>query len=104
MIQKDLANFQGNGNGIAVDANSIKQDLASLTTETATITRWADETVAHMGRVQSVNPTFSELNQTIDFLGRTLQKYYQLVTGGYLSSVEPVIQGDWRGPFRAAWL
>jgi hypothetical protein len=101
-IQTNLAQFQDNGNGI--DEDGVKLDLASLKTETANITRWADETVAHMGRTQSVNPTFGELDKAIDLLGTILKKYYQLITGGYLSSVEPVIQSDWRGPFRTAWL
>lgn len=104
MIQIDLAQFQSNGNGISIDEDSVNRDLASLKTETATITRWADETVAHMGRTQSVNPTFGELDKAIDLLGTILKKYYQLITGGYLASVEPVIQGDWRGPFRVTWL
>jgi hypothetical protein len=78
--------------------------LETLRAETAIITTWADESVAHMGRKRSFNPTFKQLDDAIDLLGRMLQKYYMQVTGAYLASVEPVIQADWRGPFRSAWM
>ncbi len=104
MIQKDLAFYEVHGNGISVDKNSIDADLTLLKAETATITRWADESVAHMGRKLSTNPTFDQLDEAIDLLGLILQKYYQLITGAYLASVEPTIQHDWRAPFREAWL
>jgi hypothetical protein len=88
--------------GVTVEV--IQRDLASLKSETAIITRWADESVAHMGRTPSTNPTFGHLDKAIDHLGEMLQKYYVLLTGSYLAAVEPVIQDDWRAPFRAKWL
>jgi hypothetical protein len=100
IIQKDLASVQAG----TITVESIEKDLASLKAETATITRWADESVAHMGRKQSTNPTFAQLDEAIDLVGAVLKEYYLLVTGGYLATVEPVIQDDWRGPFRSSWL
>jgi hypothetical protein len=102
-IQRDLAENSG-GSG-QIDPKTIDQDLETLRTETAAITRWADESVAHMGRRRSIDPTFKQLDEAIDVLGRMLQKYYSIINAGaYLASVEPVIQEDWRRPFRSAWL
>ena len=103
-IQSNLSLFAPVKNGIKVTEQSITHDLSLLDNKTASITRWADEQIAHMGRTQTANPTFNDLDEAIDVIGQLLQKYYQLIDGGYLIDVKPVIADDWRQPFRTKWL
>jgi hypothetical protein len=102
VVRKDLTENPHLNSGI--ESSQIDADIETLKKETALITRWADESVAHMGRMLSVNPTFVQLDEAIDLLGEMLKKYYLLITDGYLASVQPVIQEDWRAPFRRPWL
>jgi hypothetical protein len=102
LVRKDLTENPHLNRG--VELSQIDADIETLKSETALITRWADESVAHMGRTLSVNPTFDQLDEAIDLLGEMLKKYYLLITGGYLASVQPAIQDDWRAPFRQSWL
>ena len=104
IVQKHLSYFTTHNHSIIISDMVITDNLATLGRSTATVSRWADEQVAHIGRKQSSNPTFNELDEAIDTLGNLLQKYYQLIDGGYLSDVKPIIPDDWRRPFRSAWL
>jgi hypothetical protein len=88
---------------VIMSSEILKADLAALSAETANVARWADEKVAHMGRVSTANPTFNELDSAIDTLGRLLSKYYQLITGGGLPEVTPIINDDWLRPFTKPW-
>lgn len=102
VVRKDLAKNPDLNREI--EPSQIDVDIETLKKETALITRWADESVAHMGRTHSANPTFDQLDEAVDLLGEMLKKYYLLITGGYLARVQPVIQEDWRAPFRQPWL
>lgn len=102
-IRSHLGDLGGGRNGVALDADTIDQDIATLKAEsTKKVARWADENVAHIGVNRTVQPTFGDLDQAIDMLGQLLQKYYLLIEGGHLLTAIPDIQGDWKAPF-AAW-
>jgi hypothetical protein len=80
---------------------SVQHVMETLRLTAHNIIRWADENIAHMGRVNTTSPTFNDLGSAINLLGKMLTKYNLVITGGYMPSVTPVIQEDWKRPFRS---
>lgn len=103
-IDANVSDFSGERYKVVMTSETVQQDMASLKQTAQAITRWADENVAHMGRTNSANPTFNDLSTAIDMFGKMLTKYNLVITGGYMPDVTPVIQDDWKRPFRTAWL
>ncbi len=48
--------------------------------------------------------TYAELNAAIDQIGDLVKKYASLLKAEVLWQLEPVIQYDWKAPFRQAWI
>jgi hypothetical protein len=103
MANDTFDNFAPNG-GPHVDVDVVNDDLAELREAARGVSRWADENVAHLGRVSTVQVTFEELDQAVNTLGELLTKYYNLLTAKALMNVTPTIQDNWTSPFREAWL
>jgi hypothetical protein len=72
-------------------------------TTSEALVRYANRFVAHAERPseQPIEATYRDLDRAIELLGALLRKYYLLIDGGGLTTVTPVIQGDWRAPFRS---
>ena len=67
--------------------------------------RFVDKHVAHNDRRPMRRlPTYAELDDCIDLLGRLVKDYTLLLEQKGLTDVEPVIQYDWKAPFRVAWI
>ena len=49
-------------------------------------------------------PTYAELDACIDLLERHVRQYALLLEQVALVEVVPVIQYDWKKPFRMAWI
>ncbi len=49
-------------------------------------------------------PTYAELDDCIDLLGRLAKTYSLLLEQSALVEVVPVIQHDWKAPFRVSWI
>jgi len=49
-------------------------------------------------------PTYAELDDCIDLLGRLAKDYSLLLEQAALIEVVPIIQGDWKAPFRVPWI
>lgn len=103
-INHHVPDFGGARYQVVMTGQSVQYDMDTLKQTAHIVSRWADENVAHMGRTRSVSPTFNDLDTAINSLGSVLQKYYLVLTGGYLPEVTPAIADDWKRPFREAWL
>jgi hypothetical protein len=69
------------------------------------VQRYVNQVVAHTQEIPSHQvPTFSELNAAIDSIGDLVKKYASLLKAELLWQLEPVIQGDWKAPFRQPWI
>ena len=49
-------------------------------------------------------PTYAELDSCVDLLGRLAKDYSLLLEQTALVEVVPVIQEDWKAPFRVPWI
>lgn len=93
----------GDGSG-NLDVQRVNTDLESLKESSESVKRFADRTIAHRDPrgVGEPMPTFDELDRAVDEVGRVFNKYRALIVGSPLSRLEPVVQGDWKAPFRVA--
>jgi hypothetical protein len=70
-----------------------------------TIRGFINKHVAHSNRYGLRKfPTYAELEQCLDTLELLVKKYALLFEQTSLDPVAPVIQYDWKAPFRVAWL
>jgi hypothetical protein len=90
--------------GVSIGSAEIVKDAALLDVQCAKVSRWADENVAHLGRKQSVDPTFNDLDGALNVIGELFTKYNLFITGTYVLDVKPIIAEDWMAPFRHAWI
>ena len=49
-------------------------------------------------------PTYTELDGCIDLLEKLAKEFSLLLDATGLAQVVPVIQYDWKKPFRVAWI
>jgi hypothetical protein len=64
-----------------------------------------DKRLAHFESVDEATipkATFNDLDTAIDTVGEYIGKYTLLFTATSIVEMEPVIQGDWKRPFRKA--
>jgi hypothetical protein len=68
------------------------------------VTRYVNKHLAHLERNATVTaPTLVDLDNAIDLLGTTLQRYLLLTTGQNLASVTPLLMFDWTSVFNQPW-
>ncbi|PIU64146.1 MAG: hypothetical protein COS84_08780 [Armatimonadetes bacterium CG07_land_8_20_14_0_80_40_9] len=104
LANRDFNKFAGE-TGSHVDPNLIRLDLEELKAKVRGCEKYADQRVAHFDKqVMSNIPTFSDLDDCIDFLEKLMEKYYLLFRAGTLESILPVYQYDWKAIFREPWL
>jgi AbiU2 len=93
------------GGGDHLDPQIAEADLAELKSAAEQVRNYVNEHVAHDQAQPSVAdlPTFGELHETIDAIGKIFQKYGVILTGAW-NELEAVIQDDWKAIFRVAWI
>jgi hypothetical protein len=88
-----------------VDPGTVEEDLADLRRLVASCETWADKRVAHFDHgVAPKPPTYQELDEALDVIGRMLQKYYNFVTADAIAYTTPEILHNWKRVFEHAWL
>jgi hypothetical protein len=88
--------------GVHVDPERMSTDLAALHDTTDKVVHFVNRTIAHLDRRGfDTGLTFGELHAGLDAVKELHGKYHTLLTGR-LIAVDPVIQGDWKAPFRVA--
>jgi hypothetical protein len=94
----------GNGEDY-VPVSVIEADLQRLQEVSQLVKRYADKMVAHADeKGLSTLPTLGEMNAAIDVIGELMNKYRTLLTAEAFATLVPVIQEDWKAPFRKPWL
>jgi hypothetical protein len=97
--------FAGGRDRDQVDVALVLADIAELRAAGDVVERYTHDYVAHMAAEPiSQVPTFVELNAAIDQIGALAQKYASLLKAEMVWQLEPVIQYDWKAPFRKPWL
>ncbi len=83
----------------------IRRHQRELLATAERLKRFVDKHVAHNDRRPMRRlPTYAELDDSIDLLGRLAQDYSLLLEQSALVEVVPVIQYDWKAPFRVPWI
>lgn len=83
----------------------VKGDMDRLFETTNRCIEYTDKGVAHIDRrgIEAI-PTFSELDECIDFLEELLKKYTYLMKAIDNDSFLPVYQYDWKEIFYVPWI
>jgi hypothetical protein len=88
-----------------IDPIGVEKDLADLRQLVATCETWADKRVAHFDTGHAPKPpTYQELDDALDVIGRMLQKYHNMVTADAIAYTTPQILHNWKRVFEHAWL
>lgn len=97
--------FAGNRNADVVDVGAVRADIAELFAIGEVVKRYVDENIAHTA-LQPIDylVTYVELNAAMDQIGELVKKYASLLKAEILWQLEPVIQADWKAPFRQPWI
>ena len=93
--------------GDYVNPELIKLDLKELKSKAQKCEKYADQRVAHFDKKEISNiPTFTDLDNCIDFLEKLMKKYYLLFRASHLNSILPVSQDkyDWKAIFKEVWI
>jgi hypothetical protein len=106
MTQRANAGFtELAGGGDHLDLTIAGNDLATLKSAAERVRTYVNQHVAHdqANPTMTVAPTFGDLHEAIDAIGKIFQKIAVTLTGGW-NELEPVIQGDWQAIFRVPWI
>jgi hypothetical protein len=88
-----------------IDVTGVEADIAQLDQIGEVVMRYVDEAIAHTARRPTHSPpSYGDLNAAIDTIGQLVTKYGSLLKAEILHQLEPVIQGDWKAPFRQPWI
>lgn len=83
----------------------IRRHQRELGAAAERLKRFVDKHVAHNDRRPMRRlPTYAELDDCIDLLGRLAKDYNLLLEQSALVEILPVIQDDWKAPFRVPWI
>jgi len=82
----------------------VEADRKSLETAFAPLQPWVQSRVAHANARSTKAATWKDLDAAIDAVGKTYQKYHQLIARGPILFVEPEILENWQRVFRVPWL
>lgn len=93
------------GGGDHLDPTIAASDLVALENAADRVRTYVNQHVAHDQAHPTMTeaPTFGDLHEAIDAVGRVFQKIAVALTGGW-NVLEPVIQGDWQAIFRVPWI
>ncbi len=97
--------FAGGRDRDRIDVAGVRADIQQLEAVGGVVERYANEAIAHMaGEPTHEVPTFVDLNGAIDQIGELVKKYASLLKAEIIWQLEPVIQYDWKAPFRQPWI
>lgn len=84
-----------------IGGRRLQEDRDELVGLTDELVQYTNGIVAHAQRDPLASTvTYGEFYKSIDHIGSMLKRYHLLIDQGGLMTVVPVIQGDWKGPFR----
>ena len=93
--------FTDKSGDVCIGRRRLCADRAQLDTIVGRVERYATENIAHtLVDPEAKTVTYGEFNAAIDQLGDMLRRFHLIIDQGGLMSATPVIQGDWKGPFR----
>jgi hypothetical protein len=97
--------FSGARERDGIDVALVRADLARLEQLGGVVQGYVNDAITHTAD-QTVHavPTFDQLNAAIDAIGDLVKKYASFLKAVTLWQFEPIIQEDWRAPFRRAWI
>jgi len=102
--QGDFARFARPG-ADAIDPRVVWGHRRELLTAARRLRTFVNKHVAHRSRYPMRHlPTYDELDRCVDLLERLAKDYSLLLEAVGLARVVPVVQYDWKKPFRTAWL
>jgi hypothetical protein len=91
--------------GRQIDRRLIQKGRRNLLAAQRRLRVFVNKHVAHRARYPMRRlPAFDDLDACVDLLETIAEEYHLLMEGKALSPVVPVIQYDWKRPFRIAWL
>lgn len=93
--------FSGPG-GPHLTREFVDADVDRLHNKLNRVRRLADKVLAHRDPGDAPPLTFAELDDAVMFTEELLTTYTLLFEAASLSSATPVMQGDWKAPFRRA--
>ncbi|MFN8113184.1 MAG: hypothetical protein U0R51_08285 [Solirubrobacterales bacterium] len=113
LARQQWANHYGEGESL--DAAIPATDLERITAASSSVRTYVNENVAHSeargpippevaAREAEDIPTLDDIHAAIDVAGDLYKKYYGLFTASTLVDVTPIVQHDWRAPFRMPWI
>lgn len=86
----------------------IQRDIEQLIEKSRRFEEFANHYVAHhsLNEMPSDKPTFADLNDYIDFVVGLLEKYYLLITGNRMPTLDKdeSFEPDWKDIFTFAWI
>lgn len=88
-----------------IDPAVIRRHQRELIAAQRRLRQFVNSYVAHRSRYPMRHlPTYAELDACVDLLERLTRDYVLLLEQAGLAEVVPVIQYDWKQPFRVAWI
>jgi len=107
----DLARANRTFDGVAgagrdrIDPARVRGDVTRLVKASDVVKTYVDETIAHAADESKTGvPTYADLNAAIDVFAEIVGHYSLLLTASTIMQFEPVIQDDWKAPFRQPWI
>lgn len=88
-----------------IDPRVIRQDRRQLVSAQRRLREFVNRYVAHRSRRPMRRlPTYADLDACVDLLERLITRYARLLEQASMATVVPVIQYDWKRPFRVVWI
>lgn len=88
-----------------IDPRVIRGHRRELVAAQRRLREFVNRYVAHRSRYPMRRlPTYDELDACVDLLERLVREYVLLLEQSGLAEVVPVIQYDWKRPFRVPWI
>jgi hypothetical protein len=87
-----------------LDPSGIASDRRRLLTVAKPVLAYANQLVAHRSETEHVPVTLGEVNRALEAIDEVFTKYYAIIVGPTLMSLEPSIIHDWMKPFTMAWI
>src|ERR1700687_3910753 len=101
---RDFERFARPG-AATIDPRLVWRHRQELLSAQRRLRTFVNKHVAHRARYPMRHlPTFDELDRCVDLLERLAKDYSLLLEAVGLARVVPVVQYDWKKPFRTAWL
>jgi hypothetical protein len=84
-----------------------RADLVKAEDLSSGVKQYVDKHLAHSDRKPvpaNSLPTLADVHAVIDLLGHLFKKYSNLLTAVSWGTLVPVLQHDWKAPFREPWI